>query len=259
MRHILSLAVLAAASTAAFTTQAGMQTIADTYIGSENHGYGDVIGSTYKFQVFSMDVGLIGTSLHVNINTNFAGRGDDGEFASATKNGKGIGYGDLFLSSSWNPYGDAPYYQDDNVTGTLWTYAFALDNQWGNGGTGTLYQLNGATNADNALMSDSFFKPRVTYRNGQEISVKEENQTAISQGTWSIDYGRYGNYDDNSLRFVIDLAGTSLLSSDQIALHWGMTCGNDTIEGAYEVPEPSILALLGLGMLGIGLTRRKVK
>jgi hypothetical protein len=252
MRHTISSLLLVSAGLVSIPAYAVVGTISDNYIGSEDHGYGDVIGDKTKFQIYDMDVKLVGTSLYVNINTNFAGRGDDGLYSGQTTNQMGIGYGDLFLSSSWDPDGASPYYTDDSTTGTLWTYAFALDNQWG-----TLYELNGDSNADNALMTDSYFNSGAIYRNGQEVSVIEDGQTAVSSGTWGIDEGATTSYNDNSLRFVIDLTGTSLLTSDQIAFHWGMTCGNDTIEGI--VPEPGMLALLGIGLAGIGVTRRKNK
>ena len=51
-----------------------------------------------------MDVERIGNMLSVTINTNFAGRGDDGLFDGTSQSnltgGLGIGYGDLFLSNS---------------------------------------------------------------------------------------------------------------------------------------------------------------
>ncbi|MBQ1783576.1 MAG: hypothetical protein II007_07985 [Gammaproteobacteria bacterium] len=47
------------------------------------------------------------------------------------------------------------------------------------------------------------------------------------------------------ISFTFDLSGTSLLGADDIAFHWAMSCGNDTIEGQlenpYEVPVPSRL------------------
>ena len=52
--------------------------ITDTYIGGNDHGYGDVIGDTDNFQIYGMDVLLSGSILSVSINTTFAGKGDNG-------------------------------------------------------------------------------------------------------------------------------------------------------------------------------------
>lgn len=228
--------------------------IVDNYVGSDSHSWGDRIGND-TFEIHNMDVSLTGTMLSVTINTNFAG--NTGVFASYTYNNMGIGYGDLFLSNSWDPFGTAPYMLDDAATGTKWTYGFALDDRWNNGGSGTLYQLNGLTNDANADLSEDFIKNTATYRNGQEVAVdvtdNAGNLTEISSsGTWSITNG-------SSINFLIDLAGTDLLSSgsNEIGLHWGMTCGNDTIEGAYALPEPGMLALLSTGLAGLFVARRR--
>lgn len=223
--------------------------ISDNYVGSDSHGYGDVIGRTADFQISGMDVSLSGSMLNVSIYTSFAGKGDDGLFASLS-GGNGVGYGDLFLSNAWNPAGPAPYTADDSSNGTLWTYGFALDNRWWNGadatgGTGTLYQLNGATNDVNALLSEDFLTDGI-FRNGQEVAVDTNGQTSVGSGSWSI-------IDGSQINFVLDLTGTSLLNGDEIALHWGFTCANDVIEGAYSVSEPGIALLLATGLIVIGL------
>lgn len=232
---------------------AGM--IIDEYWGADDHNWEDVIGNPDYFNIESANVSRIGNQLHVDIFTNFAGRGDDGLFTGLT-GGKGIGYGDLFLSVEWNPIGDSSdqYISDNHSNGTNWTYGFALDNRWWDGtgiGAGTLYSLTG-TNAQDALLSQDFLTGG-TYRGGQEVAVNTTSTTTVvgNSGTWSIDE------TNKKISFWIDATGTALASSDGVALHWGMTCANDTIEGYASVPEPTTLALLGAGLLAIPFARRR--
>lgn len=232
-------------------------TINDDYWGGNDNGWGDVIGKKSLFDIHSMTVEKLGSTLSVKINTNFAGRGNDHLFDSLT-NGQGIGYGDLFLSTQWTPFGAAPYADDDHATGTKWQYGFSLDNRWMDealAGTGKLYSLNSGNNNADTLLSDDFLTGG-TFRNGQEIAVDTASNgvaaVAGNSSSWDITAGQ--------VNFLIDLTGTDLLFADEIALHWGMTCGNDTIEGAYSVPEPTIAALLATGLLGLGIagkTRRR--
>ena len=247
-----------------FSSSARATIILDSYEGassvkSDGSSYGDVIGDPNNFQINYMDVSISGNILSVSIDTTFGGKGDDGLFSGVTS-GMGIGYGDLFLSSSWTPCLNTtcsePYATDDHDNGTIWTYGFSLDNRWGVEGTthdGTLYELKSGNNDADALLSDDFLTTNdFYYRNGQEIAVDTNtgNVEAVGSGTWST--------TANKVNFEIDLTGTALATSDKIALHWGMTCGNDTIEGEFvRTPEPTILGLLGLGILGMSLSRRK--
>ncbi len=237
-------------------------TVLDAYVGGNDHGRGDVIGAAADFDTLGMDITVSGSMLTVSINTNFAGKGDDMLFAGVNgmpnlTNGLGIGYGDLFLSSSWNPAGPSPYVGDNASNGTVWTYGFALDNRWmneGSAGTGALYSLNSGDNTQDARMSDSFMTGGI-FRNGQEVAVNTRSTgvSFVNNGTWDI------NVADNTVNFYLDITNTGLLGSD-IAVHWGMTCANDVIEGVVPaVPVPAAVWLFGSGLMGLlAVARRKV-
>ena len=202
--HTIKLCLTVAIAGICIAQQATATIIEDTYWGGDDHGWGDRIGNHtttgggYTFEIHNMDVTLTDTILNVQINTNYAGHA--GLY--------GTGYGDLFLSSSWNPVGsEADHYIDDNNTyGTKWTYGFSIDgdryDKNNAGGNGILYEFtDSSTNANNAILSDAVTSN--TYRNGQEVIVKDR-RFAVSNGTWSI-----SDLDTNDfISFSINLADT---------------------------------------------------
>lgn len=235
--------------------------ITDDYVGYKDHDYGDVIASSAdrsRFDIQGASATLEDSFLSLTIETDFVN--NIGIYPSASKNGRGIALGDLFLSSQWNPYGNpSDGYKDDyHANGTLWSYGLVLDNHYSTqGGDAFLYQLNGATNDDNAVLTNDVMSSGWTYRHGQETLVDTASGTVgltDRLGSWAIDES------NGLLTFGIDLAGTSLIDGNEIAFHWNMTCGNDTIEGAFDVPEPATLSLLGLSLAAMfGLRRRNHK
>ena len=58
------------------------------------------------------------------------------------------------------------------------------------------------------------------------------------------------------ISFIFDLGNTALANAENIALHWAMSCANDTIEGQQYVPEPATLALMLPALFAL---RRRVK
>lgn len=218
-------------------------TLDDNYVGTNHGGWGDVVGSTSTFDLHGFNIVLEGSILSVDIHTNYAGLADNGLYANLTDNtthggGNGIGYGDLLLSSS---------------AGTF-THGFALDDRWSaTGGVGTLFEAN------SFLTSDNFVE--TGHRHGYDVAVDTNNATALSTGSWSV------NESGGYLSLSMDLSGTGLLNSNDLFFSWGYTCANDMLIGSVaiadidtptpDVPEPGILSLVGLGLLGTLMTRRR--
>lgn len=223
----------------------------NAYWGADGHGYNDVIGSSL-YDIKGAKIERVGDVLYVTVKTSFAGNA--GSQASQTLNNKGIGYGDVFLSETWNPFGaDAHHSADKASNGTNWSYGFSLDNRWSNtGGSFKLYELNG-TNSQDIQNSETYMKSSSTFRNGQAVSVNTASSTVQNTtltGTWTV----LANYE---LRFSINAANTDLINFSSFAMHWGETCQNDVVEGLVGMPLPNSLPLLGVGLGAMLLLRRR--
>lgn len=224
------------------------------YWGADGHGYGDVIGSSV-YDISGAEITRVGSVLTVTIKTNFAGHAG----VQTNQAVNGIGYGDVFLGETWNPFGSDAHHSSDNAAkGTVWSYGFNLDNRWSNtGGTFKLYELNGATNALNVRNSETFMKCKLGtdcyYRDGQATAVNTSSSTVLNTGitgTWTV-------LADQQLQFTINVSNTDLINLSSMAMHWGETCQNDVIEGLVKVPLPDSLPLLGIGLGAMLMLRRR--
>ncbi len=212
--------------------------IYDYYIGSNDRGYGDVIGNPNSFGIDWLDVSITGNHMKVNIKTGYPGFDTLGALTE---------YGDFFVSTNgWNPYGTAPYMADNHANGEFWEYVFDVQ-------SGGLYNITNAQSnillAENTMPSTGY-----VFRTGQETAINTNELTAYrtTEG---------GTYDGSYYSFLIDFGDLNWDLSD-LGFHWASaTCANDVIEGsAAPVPEPATMLLLGTGLIGLaGFSRKKIK
>lgn len=216
-----------------------LQTIQDNYYGADNHGYGDVIGTSF-FDISKMTASVTGGILDVKVYTHFK-QGDSQAFG--TQNG------DLFLSTNgWHPNGTAAthYITDNASNGERWEYVFDTSANTLYGGNFTIL------NSEDVMTSG-------TYRNGQEV-LRGTGGSALNASRPVIFGSEMVNgVSWNTILYQIQMTDLGTLSGNELGLKWGMTCANDTIEGALVFPasEPGALSLVALGLLSVPLMRRR--
>jgi len=221
--------------------------IADTYYGANDHGWEDVIGAQWRFDIESMSISITGLIMHVDIRTAF-------DQKQNYPLGDPVLFGDFFISTNgWSPAGTAPYLSDNMSNGEDWEYAYHLSGNPGiayDKGTsyiGQLYQIGSSSIIESSAPSGWI------YRNGQEVLI-DPSGTAFSSGSWYYADEESGSYGHLVMEFEIP----ALWDPFCLGYHWAMTCGNDVIEaGGAPVPEPATMLLLGVGLIGLAGVGRK--
>ncbi len=263
MRTAIITGITAGLLVFALTGPVGAVTIDDNYMGA---GYsGDVYGRIGIYDIDRMDVNFSGSTMEVKIFSDFFWFLNQQNASSSSSNcaphnncgggGHGISWnlGDLFLSSNgWNPFGNAPYANDDHSNGEVWEYAVVLDSHDASTTSGNLalYQID---------QSRIVLSAGAATRPGHEVLYDNSGLAWVNSGTWEFTFVNGNNHSETApddvydyMTMSFDIAGTNLTSSGT-GLHWAETCANDVIEGPGSSPVPippsALLLFPGLALL----------
>jgi len=88
------------------------------------------------------------------------------------------------------------------------------------------------------------------YRAGEAVAVTGTVSSQFIESA-SVDINAAAQTVTYSINDSKDILGVDF------AMSWAMTCANDIIQGEFNVPAPGSLALLLVGLIGIGAARRR--
>ena len=270
MKNLTKSIVACLLSTGSLAFAAPVTTIInDTFLGGNDTTQSparDIIGEPESFNIDNMAVTIDRATgkISVKIVTEWFDRDADGTSVGARPYLNSdilVNNGDLFISTNgWAPFGlDGGHSGDNASNGEGWEFVFDTSTKKIYGGS------FGVSLSDAEMSPYPELVAGVDFRGNQETRRSTGgDETATGTVQWSTD----AEVDADGIAYIIynfvlaDIGITDPNGAINLGFHWTMTCGNDVIEGGVdsgpgnEVPEPGIVLLFGLGLLGLGLRRR---
>lgn len=232
-------------------------------------------GAAYDLQSLSYDYDKTSHMMTVTID---AGQFRDGVVA----NNSPINNGDLFLHFNLNspanvvPTGTDRSDLSSTSVGVDWNdgFGFVFDTSASKiyGGSFGMQYSGTSGAAGISLPSGGNAWTGDTGRNGQEVGYNSGGTEIANNIVGNGKYDAKLAFNDDhkgKLTYTFDLqklastVGVASLDSKlqtgslDLSARWTMTCANDVLQGRFQIPEPSAVLMLGLGLIGLfGMRRR---
>lgn len=195
----------------------------------------DVIGDPLKFDIHNLTFqSLTGNALQIDIRFNYGGGVTLAGFPNST-GAVTLNVGDLF------------------ITGGGQTYAYILNGHDGLQTNG-LYAITSRQTAQTVLGNPS----GITYRPNSLVWASGSGATLLSTGSTNVSV--VGGPTELLVSLTLNLTPGALANiNNGFDFYFAAaTCGNDEIYGTVNgVPEPGTWALMGAGLVGLGMLRRR--
>ncbi len=224
---------------------------ANAYWGAvfSNPSQGDVLGQ--YFNVDSATVNKVGTKLTVTLSGGYFTN-----FLNGVQSTNSYGPGDLYINpTGWIVSGtDAHHATDTFTSAENWAFVVRGANLNPNHQEGSFQSNVYLTNFGQITMTAAPLHPVTPTPYAQAWAGGYGNLVTNAEVLFGKDNNGIG-----FMSFIIDdVSGMHLGGANsEIGMHWTMRCGNDVVEGQSKVPEPSTMLLIGAGLAGLGLIRKR--